>query len=133
MDGSAIKEIRHLIEDSQLVELEGKKYSTRKLMEVEPDTKRPSAVGVNTLRSLVDFVINEGINPKEPGADDYFAVISESLDVSVYSGFQMAQDKLKTIFNPARLTSSYLQKYSTSCCRPGLCTKRGKQKTSLQT
>ncbi len=102
MDGSAIKEIRHLIEDSQLVKLEGKKYATRKLMEVEPDTKRPTAVAVNTLRSLVDFVINEGINPKEPGVDDYFAVISENLDVSIYSGFQMALDKQRSLIVKAK-------------------------------
>ena len=102
MDGSAVQEIKKIVKESQIIEVEGKKYVPHAMYEVESPTKRPQAVEVNTLFSLVEFAKAEGINNEWKAPGGYFAVISENMGVSIYSGFKEAQDKQRTLVARAK-------------------------------
>ena len=54
MDGSAVQEIKKIVNESQIIEVEGRKFVPHAMYEVESLTKRPKSVEVNTLFSLVD-------------------------------------------------------------------------------
>ena len=102
MDGSAVQEIKKIVNESQLIEVEGRKFVPHAMYEVESLTKRPKSVEVNTLLSLVEFAKTEGINNEAKAPGGYFAVISENMGVSIYSGFKEAQDKQRTLVVSAK-------------------------------
>jgi len=96
MNENEVNAIERIVEDKQIIEVGGITYARRDFHVVEPPVKRPNAVNLNTLLSLVEFAKNERFDNEETSDTGYFALIDNNLSVSLYSGINPS-DMRRTI------------------------------------
>ncbi len=93
MDGSAITEIRGIIEKNQTIEIDGQTFAPRNYAIVR-NVDREGAIELTTLKSLVSFVTE---NAQGLDLDGAMVVIKDDFTVKLLSK-PCATDKVRTLF-----------------------------------
>ena len=101
MDGTAIKELRQIIESSQKIEYEGGVFVPGNYKELEFAVYREDPVRFSTLLSLADFILT---NPNLLDLNGSFILINEDLSVSLLSDTD--DYKKRTLFAKAQFELS---------------------------
>jgi len=96
MNENEVNAIERIVEDKQIIEVDGITYARRDFHVVEPPVKRPKTVDLNTLLSLVEFAKNGKFDDDKIFCSGYFALIDNNLSVSLYSGINPS-DMRRTI------------------------------------
>lgn len=93
MDGTAVKELKTIIEQNNVIEIDGQKFAPRGYGIVR-NVDRENAIELTTLKSLVSFVME---NPQGLDLDGAMVVIQDDFTVKLLSK-PCAVDRKRTTF-----------------------------------